>query len=56
MDCSTFITALTIQQEPDKLDELLWMDGIISQAGASADGDNAVISADAESSARMLVW
>jgi len=43
-----------ILQAPHKLEDLLWMDGVIIQAAASADGDNAVISADAESSARMM--
>jgi len=33
---------------------LAWMDEMIIQAAASADGDNAVISADAESSAQTV--
>jgi hypothetical protein len=41
-------------QEPNKLEELAWMDEMIIQAAVSADRDNAVISADAESSARTV--
>ena len=47
---------VTIQQEPDKLEELLLMDRRDLQAAATADEDNAVISADAESSARTIGW